>query len=267
MYCTSTLSPTNIQTKADFRKTPKLTLTNGLYLSRRQSHHLLWFEMKCMAETSNIEKPVVNATVGLHPLIVVDIVKSCCSEEFERPEINITFNRIRKMIPRLIEFIDEYRRLGGKIIWIRSTPWREEYLPKNINRLYHENPYATFYTEHDVEESVEFYDGISPHEPDEIFTKNTYSAFVDVDLQKLLRKNQWDTYLLSGVFAEACVNATLIDGFTKGLFTIILSDLVETMDDEEQQTHKTHLLTHQWPFMYGHVITSNEFLKKLTKKL
>jgi len=218
-----------------------------------------------MNEPSKMEKPVIKATVGLYPLIVVDLVKSCCSEKFERPEINITFNRIRQMIPRLREFADEYRKLGGRIIWVRSTPWREEYLPKNINRLYHENPYATFYTEHDVEESTEFCDGISPREPDEVFLKNTYSAFANVGVQKLFRKHRWNTYLLSGVFAEACVNATLIDGFTKGLFTIILSDLVETMDDEEQQTHEKHLITHQWPLMYGHVMTSSEFLRKLAK--
>ncbi len=219
-----------------------------------------------MNETHKMKKPVINVTVGLYPLIVVDLMNGCCSEKFERPEISITFNRIRQMIPRLIKFTEEYGRLGGKIIWVRSTPWRKEYLPKNINRLYRENPYATFYTEHDVEESVEFYDGISPREPDEIFTKNTYSDFANAQLQKLFQKHRWDTYLLSGVFAEACVNATLIDGFTKGLFTIVLSDLVETMDDEEQRAHKKHLITHQWPLMYGHVMTSSEFLKKLAKK-
>jgi nicotinamidase-related amidase len=138
-------------------------------------------------------------------------------------------------------------------------------LPKNINRLYRENPDATFYTQHDVEESVEFYDGIGSCEPDSVIAKNTYSAFVDESLLKLFKKHRWDTYLLSGVFAEACVNATLIDGFNKGLFTIILSDLVETMDNERQQTHKEHLLTHQWRVMYGHVMTSKEFLQKLVK--
>jgi len=218
-----------------------------------------------MTETSRMEEPYISATVRLYPLIAVDLMNACCSEKFERPEMNITFNKIRQMIPRLIKFTDEYRRLGGKIIWVQSTPWREQYLPKNINRLYHENPKATFYTKHDIEESVEFFDGVSPHEADEIFTKNTYSAFADARLQKLFRKRRWDTYLLSGVFAEACVNATLIDGFTKGLFAVILSDLVETMDDEEQQDHKGHLITHQWPFMYGHVMTSSEFLKKLAK--
>lgn len=218
-----------------------------------------------MNKTAEMKKPVVNATVGWYPLIAVDLVNSCCSEKFERPEINITFSRIRRMVPRLREFADEYRRFGGRIIWVRSTPWRKEYLPKNINRLYRENPCATFYTEHDVEESVEFFDGIDPREPDEIVTKNTYSAFADVRLQKLFRSHRWDTYLLSGVFAEACVNATVIDGFTRGLFTIILSDLVETMDDKEQQAHREHLITHQWPLMYGHVMTSSEFLKKLAE--
>lgn len=213
--------------------------------------------------SSFTEKNLVNATVGLYPLIAVDPINSCCSTKFERPEIDITFNRIRRMIPRLAEFADKYRKLGGKIIWVRSTPWKEEYLPININRLYHENPQATFYTDHGAEESIKFYPPIHPHRIDETHTKNTYSAFAEGSLHRLFQKHKWDTYLLSGVFAEACVNATLIDGFSRGLFTVILSDLVETMDDKAQQAHKRHLLTHQWPLMYGHVMTGPEFLEKL----
>ncbi len=218
-----------------------------------------------MTKVSINENLGVNASVGFYPLVVVDVVKSCCSEKFERPKMDVTFKRIRQMIPQLVKFADYYRKLGGKIIWIQSTPWREEYLPRNINRLYHENSEATFYTEHSVEESVEFYGTLSPHEHDEVFTKNTYSAFAAEDLQNLFQIHNWDTFLLSGVFAEACVNATLIDGFTKGYFAIILSDLVETMDDEAQQAHKQQLLNHQWPLMYGHVMTSTEFSRKLTK--
>lgn len=210
-----------------------------------------------------VEEPVVTATVGLYPLIVVDPTNLCCSEKFERPELDITYSRIRQMIPRLREFTDEYRELGGQIIWVRSTPWTEGFLPENINRLYHENPHATFYTRKDVKESIEFYNGISVHASDKTFTKNTYSAFADPHLQEFIKQQRIDTVLISGVFAEACVNATIVDGFTRGLSMIILSDLVETMDDKQQQAHKDHLLTHQWPLMYGHVMTSNEFLKKL----
>lgn len=218
-----------------------------------------------MGKMSKVEvkESVVNATVGLYPLIVVDPINLCCSEKFERSELGITYSRIRQMIPRLRRFTGEYRKLGGQIIWIRATPWTEEFLPENINRLYHENPQATFYTKKNVKESIEFYNGISVHASDKTFTKNTYSAFADLGLQGFVKEQGADTVLISGVFAEGCVNATIVDGFTRGLFMIILSDLVETMDDKQQQAHKKHLLTHQWPLMYGHVMTSNEFLKKL----
>ncbi len=223
------------------------------------------FRKEYMDKMFNIEESVVNATVGLYPLIVVDPINSCCSEKFERPEWNIRYSKIRQMIPRLRKFTDEYRKIGGQIIWVRATPWTEEFLPGNINRLYHENPHATFYTQKDVGESVEFYKGISVQVTDKVFTKNTYSAFADPHLQRFIKKQGADTILISGVFAEGCVNATIVDGFTKGFFTIILSDLVETMDDIQQQAHKKHLLTHQWPLMYGHVMTSNEFLKNFAQ--
>ena len=210
-----------------------------------------------------VEDSVITATVGLYPLIVVDPINVCCSEMFERPEIDITYSKIRQMIPRLIEFADEYRRLGGQIVWIRATPWTEEFLPKNINRLYHENRQATFYTRKNIKESVQFYGGVKVHQSDKIFTKNTYSAFADPHFRQYIEEQGADTVLISGVFAEACVNATIVDGFTQGLFMIILSDLAETMDDKQQQAHKEHLLTHQWPLMYGHLMTSNEFLNRL----
>lgn len=198
-----------------------------------------------MSKMSKIEEQVINTTVGLYLLLVIDPTNLCCSEKFERSEWNITYNKIRRMMPRLRTFTDEYRKVGGQIIWVRSTPWTEEFLPENINRLYHENLHATFYTQKNVKESVEFYNGIRVRAPDKVFTKNTYSAFADPHLQKFIKKQGADTILISGVFAEGCVNATIVNGFSRGLFMIILSDLVETMDDEQQQAHKNHLLTHQ----------------------
>ncbi len=69
-----------------------------------------------------MEKFIIDTTVGLYTLIVVDLIKSCCSENYGRPEIGITFNRIRQMVPKLKTFTDAYRRLGGKIIWVKTTP-------------------------------------------------------------------------------------------------------------------------------------------------
>ena len=209
--------------------------------------------------------PSINTTVGLHPLIVIDMIRSCCSRKFERPEWNISFSKIREMIPRLKKFTDIYRTLGGQTVWVRTTPWTKEYLPKNINRLYHENPDATFYTTHDVDESIEFYEGIEIQPEDMVFTKNTYSAFADPSLLQFMQEQKEDTCLIAGVFSGGCVNATIVDGFTKGLFTIILSDLVGTMDRKQRQEQQHQLLTDVWPLMYGHVMTSQEFLRRLAE--
>jgi len=195
---------------------------------------------------------------GPYPLVVVDPVKGCCGREYERPEWNIHFSRVRETILRLNDFVKRYRSLGGRIIWVKPTPWTEEYLPDNINRLYHENPRATFYVTENVDEYPEFQPGIEVDARDQVIEKNSYSAFTNPRLRDILDS---DTYLVAGFYADGCVNATIVDGWGRGYFTYILSDLVESMDDPVKQEQKRSLLSHGWPLMYGHVMPSREFLK------
>ena len=84
--------------------------------------------------------------------------------------------------------------------------------------------------------------------------KNTYSAFSNPKLSDFLV----DSYLIAGVYADGCVNSTIVEGWSKGYFTYIISDLVESMDQEVKQRQKNHLLSHEWPLMYGHVIDSKD---------
>jgi hypothetical protein len=79
------------------------------------------------------------------PLVIIDVVKGCCNKEYEIPEWDIHFTQIRKMLSELNDFAQKHRDNGGQIIWIKPTPWTKENLPDNINKLYQENPDATFY--------------------------------------------------------------------------------------------------------------------------
>ena len=197
---------------------------------------------------------------GRPPLVVVDPVKGCCGREYERPEWNLSFSRVRRIIPRLSGFVARYRGSGGRIVWVKPAPWTEENLPGNINRLYRENPRATFYVAEGVEEYSEFQPGIEAEPGDTVIVKNSYSAFTNPHLTEVLGS---DTYLVAGFYADGCVNATIVDGWGRGYFTFILSDLVESMDDPVKQRQKRLLLGHGWPLMYGHVMTSGEFLRLL----
>jgi nicotinamidase-related amidase len=193
-----------------------------------------------------------------YPLIVIDVVKGCCNNQYEKPEWDIHFKKIRKMLPHLNTYVKKHRDNGGQIIWITPTPWTKANLPNNINKLYHENPDATFYVEDHIDEYNEFPESIEVDERDIVLEKNNYSAFTNPKLSEYLD----DAYLIAGVYADGCVNATIVEGWSKGYFTYILGDLVEAMDSERKQNQKTQLLKYGWPYMYGHVINSKDLYKE-----
>ena len=122
-------------------------------------------------------------------LIIIDVVNSCADKRWEMPEWGLTYNKIRTMIPKLVKFIDWYKKnTNGLVIYINVVPWIEKNLPKNINKLYNDNPDAKFYTTYKPEESIKFYK-VKPKSDDIVITKNSYDAFSSPKLQQVLKKN------------------------------------------------------------------------------
>jgi len=192
-------------------------------------------------------------------LLVIDVVNGCCHQECETPEDGITYKKIRKMVPRLQAFINDYRRdINENVIYINLTPWTKQYLPPNIQKLY-ENPSVCYYGEGGFEE--EFYN-LAPRENDRVITKNTYDAFANPELEKMLKQLNTDTIAVAGVFTDGCVLSTIISGFSKGYNFIILKDLVETTDLPIRQRLAKDLLGYTIPMQYGRVLQSGEFLKE-----
>jgi nicotinamidase-related amidase len=153
--------------------------------------------------------------------------------------------------------------MGGTIIWVKPTPWIAINLPDNINKLYRENPHATFYVATNVENYATFPSEIEVVSSDVIIEKKSYSGFANPKLRTLI---DTDAYVVTGFYADGCVNATIIEGWSRGYFTYILSDLVESMDAPIKQSQKRYLLNHGWPLMYGHVMTSTEYLKLIKSR-
>ncbi len=62
-----------------------------------------------------------NVTPKNSALLVIDIINSCCSPKCENKKENISFGKIRAMIPKLSGFIQEYKKAGGSVIYINCT--------------------------------------------------------------------------------------------------------------------------------------------------
>lgn len=192
-------------------------------------------------------------------LLIIDVVNGCCHRDCEEPKWGITFSRIRKMIPKLKNIIDEYRKIfGGLICFIKITPWQKKFLTDNINELY-TDPKAYYYSDDKTGFSEQFY-LIEPQKDDFIFTKNHYDCFTCRALNKELIKRKIRYIVVAGVFTDGCVLSTIVSGFSMGFNFVILKDLTETTDVKIRQNLQSILKKWTFPMMYGKTISAKEFL-------
>jgi len=139
-------------------------------------------------------------------LLVIDPINSCAHEKCETPEWGIYFSKIRAMLPKLNEFIKEYRKkVGGLVILTTLTPWNKEHLPENMNELY-KDPEATYYSEDTTGFDEKFY-AVESEKSDLIVVKNTYGAFSNPKLAKELGARGIKYIATTGVFTDGCVLA------------------------------------------------------------
>lgn len=206
-------------------------------------------------------------------LLVVDVINSCAHEKCEVPKWEIRFSRIRQMVPRLEKFIEEYRKVvGGLVIFGKTVPWRKEFLPENLRELY-EDPAACYYSEDSSGFAdrlgpfrEEFYQ-VAPQEGDVVVTKNTYDAFADPKFIEVLEQRGIRYVLITGVFGDGCILASICGGFSRGYNLVILKDLIETSDvpirslkGPNRQELLARLKEYTFPYMYGRTPTAAQFL-------
>ena len=126
---------------------------------------------------------------------------------------------IHAMVPTLVDFIDKAREAKATIIFIQSIYNSEE------NRYLSDVWLEQFvrigrggYIDYPVCErnswNADFYDGIKPLPGEIIINKHRYSAFIDTDLDLILRSKGIRTLILTGIGTGICVVSTARDGFT-----------------------------------------------------
>ena len=204
---------------------------------------------------SNVINPKI--TIKETAFLVIDITNGCCHPKCEIKKWNISFNKIRKMIPALKKFISQYRNAGGQVIFINCTPWKKEFLAKNIVELYKDQK-CKYYSSDESSFSEKFFE-LEPQKKDFIVTKNTYDAFTNPKLDKFLKKQKIKYVAVAGVFGDECVESTIQGGFSAGYNFIILKNLIETTDVEIRQKLQKLLKEFTWPTMFGKTINSKNF--------
>jgi nicotinamidase-related amidase len=199
-----------------------------------------------------------NLTPRNSALLVIDVINSCAHREYEDPERNIHYSKIRQMVPALSAFLSSYKQLGGRVILTTTVPWQEPYLPENINALYRDNAEARYWSQDTTGRAESFYE--IPTDGATVIVKNSYDVFTNRDLVNMLEELRIRYILVAGVFGDGCVMASICGGFSQGYHMVIVNDLIETTDDGDRQAFQRYLKQRMWPLMYGTIVKPQEVL-------
>lgn len=88
--------------------------------------------------------------------------------------------------------------------------------------------------------------------------KNTYDAFLNTDLEKLLREREVERLVVCGVMTDCCCDTTARAAFNRGFETWLVDDACGTANQEQ---HERGLAG--FAFGFGEVVTTGAVLKRV----
>ena len=184
-------------------------------------------------------------------VLVIDVQNDYCHEDgvLARKGKNITL--LQQVAPRVLSLLEKARRLEIPIIhihnehssWTESPSWQKRHLPSpDSNTPCQAGSWG-----------AEFYKVI-PESGEYSITKHRYSAFINTDLDLVLRSTGVKTIILTGVETNVCVESTARDGFMKDYYVVLVEDCVAAKGTVEHEATLFNIRN------YFGVVTSSQTL-------
>jgi len=187
-------------------------------------------------------------------LLVIDMQNDFCSLEGNMAKMGKDIRYIQQMIPNLSKLLGICRSSGMRIIftkmvhsaWTDSPVWVAKLNSKNAR-------HGTW--------GCEFYSGLEPHEEEWVVEKHRYSAFLNTDLDTVLRAQGIDTIIVTGVNSDQCVDGTAKHAFQLDYYVILAKDCIAT--DSQILTESVLTMAEK---SYAWVVSSEEIIGILSNK-
>lgn len=189
-------------------------------------------------------------------LLVIDMQNDFCAQggAFHRSGVNVTPLQVpAKPIGQLV---DRARQSGVPIIFIRNVYnthggwYLSDVTLEQALRCWN-GRYSSIPMCEPGSWGGDFYGGIRPGESNLVITKHRFNAFVNTDLDLVLRSKGIRTVIACGVLTNICVESTVREAFFRDYYTIVPSDCVATIDDELQRVSLRNIA-----FGFGMVVDS-----------
>ena len=186
-------------------------------------------------------------------LIVVDVQNDFVSPDGSAAKRGEDVGAAVVMVPNLLRLIEEARRVGLTIVYIRTTHSEWTDTPSWIYRTSQKGGLSTC---REGTWGAEFYEGISPLPTERVVIKHRYSAFIGTDLDMLLRARGVKSLLVTGVGTGMCVFHTLSVGFMLDYYITLVEDCCATTYGPQAHKEAVALIGKH----YGRIACSDEIV-------
>jgi len=154
-------------------------------------------------------------------LIVVDVQNDFVSPQGSAAKRGEDVSAAMAMVPNLRRLIDEARRVGLTIVYIRTTHSEWMDTPSWVYRTSQKGGLSTC---REGTWGAELYEGIFPLPSERLVIKHRYSAFINTDLNTVLKARNIQSVLVCGVATNVCVETTARDGYMYDYYVTMIED-------------------------------------------
>lgn len=184
-------------------------------------------------------------------VVVIDVQNDYCHTDGAVARLGMPVESIQQSVPVLEQFLEEVRSRGIKVLFVRtaqnestlSQVWKKRgvYRPENV--IAREDSWG-----------AEFY-RIQPRSGEPIITKHRYSAFINTNLDLILRSENIQRIIFTGYTTNVCVESTARHAAMNDYFITVASDCTAATSVAE---HEASL--HNIKSYFGKVLSSTEIL-------
>lgn len=179
-------------------------------------------------------------------ILVVDVQNDFCSPEGALARSGSNISMIRKMLPRLVDFINHARLVRTPTIYVQHINSDETTSPSLLEKrteLGRDRIPVCQRGAWGAELSKE----LPVADLDVVVQKHRYSAFMNTNLDLILRSREIKTLIITGLSTNVCVESTARDGFMHDYFIVLLEDClattIPTLHEPSLETLKRYFAT------------------------
>jgi len=154
-------------------------------------------------------------------LVAVDVQNDFVSPKGSAAKRGEDVGPAMAMVPNLVRLIGEARRVGLTIVYIRTTHSEWTDTPSWIYRTSQKSGLNTC---REGSWGAELYQGIVPLPNERVVIKHRYSAFINTDLNTVLKARNIQSVLVCGVATNVCVETTARDAYMYDYYVTMIED-------------------------------------------